>query len=264
MIRTDAEQTGMPSDFVIAPGGVRVDLYNADEVRALKPGTANDLLKQTVDWCENFLGKPSGLMGRSGNVCPFVPEAMMRGSLKFAIVPLKNRGEDAIGEIEEIATAFREHFLENEKTHGKIDIFGSWVMLFPDVAPEEASQVIDVPQRDLKPGFVKEGLMIGEFHPLSPSPGLRSLAFRPLRSPVPLLAIRHMVESDIDFLSRPVDPPHIRIQSLKAYLQFLGSSMSVVSQAKARDGLRAAEAEAESDQPSGIASANLAAHSIAG
>jgi hypothetical protein len=53
-----------------------------------------------------------------------------------------------------------------------------------------------------------------------------------------------MVESDIDFLSRPFDPAPIRIQSLKAYLQFLGSSMSVASQIKAKEALQVAEAEA--------------------
>jgi len=261
-MRIEMERVEIPSDFVTLPGGVRVNLYNTDEVRALRSGAASDQLMQTVDWCENFLGKPSGLMGRSGNVCPFVPEAMMRGSLKFAIVRLNSRGEAAIGEIEEIVTAFREHFLENEKAQGKIDIFGSWVMVFPDVSPEEASRVIDVPQRDLKPSFVKEGLMIGEFHPLSPSPGLRSLAFRPLRSPIPLLAVRHMVESDIDFLSRPLDPPLIRIQSLKAYLQFLGSSMSIANQIKAKEALKAAEAEA--DQAIDNEPACAAAHPIAG
>ncbi|AXC11794.1 hypothetical protein ACPOL_2472 [Acidisarcina polymorpha] len=237
----------MSSDFVLTPGGFRANLYSADEVRALNPGGTNDLLIETVDWCEHFLGRPSSLVGRTGNVCPFVPQAMMLGSLKFSVISLKNRGENAMTEIEEIVTAFREHFLANEKAHGKIDIFGSWVMIFPDITAEEASRVIDVPQRQLKPSFVREGLMLGEFHPISRSPGLRNSAFRPLRSPIPLLVIRHMVESDIDFLSRPFDPPLIRTQSLKSYLQFLGSSLSVASQVKAKEALKIAEADLSSE-----------------
>src|SRR5277367_4627037 len=238
------EHVHMRADFVSAPGGARVNLYNAGEVRALGPGAANNLLKQAVDWCENFLGRSSGLMGRTGNVCPFVPEAMMRGSLKFAMVPLKNRGEAAIGEIEEIVTAFREHFLENERSLGKIDILGSMIMIFPAISNEEAPTVIDPLQRRLKPSFVREGLMLGEFHPLSPAPGLRNPAFRPLQSPVPLLAIRHMVESDVDFLMAPVDPAAVRVQSLRAYLQFLGPSLSVAARIKAEAALQAADAEA--------------------
>jgi hypothetical protein len=86
--------------------------------------------------------------------------------------------------------------------------------------------------------------MLGEFHPFSPTPGLRNSHFRPLRSPVPLLAIRHIVESDVDFLIAPNDPAPTRVKSLKAYLKFLGSSLGVSSQIKARGALRVAESEA--------------------
>jgi len=210
-------------------------------VRTLTRDGSNDLLIDTVDWCEHFLGRPSKLVGRTGNVCPFVPESMMRGALKFAVIEFENRGNAIIPEIEQIVPVFRDRFLADEAAAGKIDIFGTWVLIFPHVTPEEAIDVIDVPQRRMKPSFVKEGLMLGEFHPISLSPGLRNPAFRPLRSPIPLLVIRHMVESDIDFLSRPFDPAPIRIQSLKAYMQFLGTSLSVASQMKAREALHVAE-----------------------
>jgi hypothetical protein len=243
-MRTDAAQFEAPADFVITPSGRRVDLYSADQVRELERDGTNDFLIDTVDWCEHFLGRPSKLVGRTGNVCPFVPESMMRGALKFAVIRFNSRGKDRIAEIEEVVPVFRERFLADEKALGKIDIFGSWVLIFPEVATDEAVEVIDAPQRRMKPTFVKEGLMLGEFHPISLSPGLRNPSFRPLRSPIPLLVIRHMVESDIDFLSRPFDPAPIRIQSLKAYMQFLGSSLSVASQIKAKDALKVAEADA--------------------
>lgn len=230
-------------DFVVTESGLRADLFSGDEVRGLGLDPVHDLVR-IVDWCENFLGKPSGLVGRSGNVCPFVPEAMMRGSLKFAVVTLSKRGVEAVPEIEEMIDACREHFLRRENADGKIDIFGSMVLIFPGVSNEEASIVIDPSQRELKPTFVREGLMLGEFHAFSPTPGLRNPNFRPLRSPIPLLAIRHMVESDVDFLMAPNDPAPTRVKSLKAYLKFLGPSLSAASQIKAKDALRVAEAEA--------------------
>src|SRR5258708_1558553 len=193
-MHTEAGPLMESSDFLITPSGMRADLFSADEVRALSFGDSHELVR-IVDWCENFLGKPSGLVGRTGNVCPFVPEAMMRGSLKFAVVALKNKGAAAIADIEEMIVACREHFLAKEKSDGKIDIFGSMVIIFPDVTKEEARTLIDPSQRKLKPTFVKEGLMLGEFHPLSPTPGLRNHSFRPLRSPIPLLPIPHMGES---------------------------------------------------------------------
>jgi hypothetical protein len=243
-MQTDAEEVRVPSDFVLLPSGEQVDLYTADQVRASATGGENDLLLEIVDWAENFLGRPHPRLGRSGNVCPFVPESMMRGALKFSVLRLKNRGTAAVSEIEGIVATFRDHFLENEKVKGKIDYFGAYVMIYPDVTFAEAPHVIDPSQRKLKPSFVKEGLMLGEFHPLTETPGLRNNAFRPLRSPIPLLAIRHMVESDIDFLTQPSDPAATRVRSIKAYLQFLGSSMSVASQIKAKEALKLAEAEA--------------------
>jgi hypothetical protein len=242
-MHTEAETVYRSTDFAVTESGLRADFVSGDEVRALGPDAADELVS-IVDWCENFLGKPSGLVGRSGNVCPFVPEAMMRGSLKFAVVSLTKRGVEAVAEIEEMINACREHFLSRESVDGKIDIFGSMVLIFPDVTNEEAPMVIDPSQRELKPSFVREGLMLGEFHAFSPTPGLRNKSFRPLRSPIPLLAIRHMVESDVDFLMAPNDPAPTRVKSLKAYLKFLGPSLSIASQIKAKEALQVAEAEA--------------------
>jgi hypothetical protein len=242
-METETEPMPISVDFLVTQSGLRADLFNADQVRSLGLDADHELVR-IVDWCENFLGKPSGLVGRTGNVCPFVPEAMMRGSLKFAVVELRSRGIAAVPEIEEMVMACRTHFLAAEKAAGKQDIFYSMVIIFPAVSKEEAQTVIDPSQRRLKPTFVKEGLMLGEFHPFSPTPGLRNASFRPLRSPVPLLAIRHMVESDIDFLMAPNDPAEHRVKSLRAYLQFLGPSLSVASQLKAKEALKIAEAEA--------------------
>jgi hypothetical protein len=231
------------AEVVVTRSGLRADLFSADEVRWLGLDESHELVR-VVDWCENFLGQPSGLVGRSGNVCPFVPEAMMRASLRFATVALRKRGAEAVAEIAEMIDACREHFLAREQMDGKIDIFGAMVVIFPDVTSEEAATVIDPLQRNLKPSFVPKGLMLGEFHPHSARPGLRNRYFCPLRSPIPLLAIRHMVESDVDFLMAPNDPAPMRVKSLKAYLKFLGSSLSLASQIKAKEALRVAESEA--------------------
>jgi hypothetical protein len=209
-MRAEAETVVRPKEVVVTRSGLRAHLFRADEVRALGLDESHELVR-VVDWCENFLGKPSGLAGRSGNVCPFVPEAMVRASLRFATVALRKRGAEAVVEIEEMIEACREHFLAREQMVGKIDIFGAMVVIFPDVASEEAPMLIDPSQRELKPIFVRDGLMLGEFHAFSRMPGLRNKYFRPLRSPMPLLAIRHMVESDVDFLMIPNDPALTRV-----------------------------------------------------
>jgi len=220
---------------------VQIRLYDAIETRSAQHGNS-EVLATIVDWCESFLGRPSSLVGRSGNVCPFVPEAMLRGSLKFAEIRL-NKDEDPKFRIESAISTFRDRFLADQKQMKRINIFASWVMVFPDVKTEDAGELIDGPQRRMKPQFVKEGLMLGEFHPLSRSPGIRNPSFRPLRSPYPLLVIRHMVESDIEFLGRALDPAPLRAESLRAFLKFLGPSLSIATRVAAKEQLKQAERE---------------------
>ena len=56
-------------------------------------------------------------------------------------------------------------------------------------------------QAALKEEFVSRGLMLGEFHLLNNASGLHNPDFFPLRTVCPALAIRHMVPSDLVFLS---------------------------------------------------------------
>jgi hypothetical protein len=169
---------------------------------------------------------------------------MTRGTLKFACIQEGGRDREAATRVEKLIAYLRDRFLGEEEAQGKMNIFNSWVMIFLDLAPAKYASVLEIPQKRMKPSFVTQGLMLGEFYPTCPAPGIRNRSFRPLRSPLPLLAIRHMVESDIDFLSPSSDPLPVQIQSLRAYLQFLGSSLSPGSQMKAREALRVAEAEA--------------------
>jgi len=63
--------------------------------------------------------------------------------------------------------------------------------------------------------------MIGEFHNGPPDKGgLWNPAFRPLRSPVPMLVVRHMVPTDYPFLRD--DPDQSR-----AYLRLFGDQVPV-------------------------------------
>jgi hypothetical protein len=75
------------------------------------------------------------------------------------------------------------------------------LILFPDLTPARPS-LIDKVQASLKPEFVANGLMIGQFHSDCSEPAIWNRHFHPLRSPVPLLAIRYMVATDFPFLNQ--------------------------------------------------------------
>jgi hypothetical protein len=114
-----------------------------------------------------------------------------------------------------------EHFFENinstDSPSGE-KMLHATLILFPDVSPEEAPDLIDRTKEELKPSFVQQGLMLGEFHRSNESPGLHNPNFRPLRSPIPMLAIRHMVSSDFVFLNRSEYSTATRLRYLEAYL----------------------------------------------
>jgi hypothetical protein len=86
--------------------------------------------------------------------------------------------------------------------HGAAAVAGvsrATVVVFSARGPEVEARVVETHAR-LKPTFLAQGLMFGEFYPSCDKPGLHNPAFRPLRSPWPLLVIRPMVEADLDFL----------------------------------------------------------------
>lgn len=163
------------------------------------------VLGTIVGWARDYLCRPHPDLGRRGPVCPYARAALDRKMLYLAVCPGDGTDRDRV-----LATVrgYREWF-EEFGEHGELGEPGplrqphllTFLILFPDVAPARAAEVIEGAQRRLKAEHVDRGLMIGEFHDGPPAaPGLWNTEFRPLRSPVPLLAIRRMVPSDLPFL----------------------------------------------------------------
>jgi hypothetical protein len=141
--------------------------------------------------------------------------------------------------------AYREIFLALEPREGETALYKAILIIFPYIPRDSAPALIDGIQKSLKPSFVESGLMIGEFHDLNDTPGLHNPELRPLRSPLPMLAIRFMVENDLLFLMREIDPPHLRIRYLRAFLKHMGDMASAPTLKLAGTALRQAENEAD-------------------
>lgn len=176
-----------------------------------------DVLKQTLDWVREYLGKGHPQLGRSGPVCPFTGEAVTRQALKIRLVRMEKDKRDRVEAVLLENKITFTHLAQNSSNK----MLTAIMMVFPDVALEEAPDIIDQVQKKYKPAFVAEGLMLGEFHLLNEAHGLHNSEFRPLRSPFPMLVIRHMVPSDIVFLNRSTDSAEVRIHFLEAYLRSL-------------------------------------------
>jgi hypothetical protein len=159
-----------------------------------------------VAWIRGFLARPHPELGRPGLVCPFVP-----GALKLDSIWLTEMAETnpTFERLSAIITGYRNVFPETEPKSGPEAMNKVFLVAFPGFGPD-GTAVIEKVQSTLKRYFVDMGLLVGEFHSANSNPGLHNTDFRPLRSPVPMLAIRHLVESDLAFLNRDFYSPSLR------------------------------------------------------
>jgi prolyl-tRNA editing enzyme YbaK/EbsC (Cys-tRNA(Pro) deacylase) len=188
-------------------------------------------LRAVVAWAEEYLCRPHPELGREGPVCPFVQAAMRKGLFLLSVCPGRDLDQSAI---QRRILGFRDRFLALAPREGSEAAFKTVLILFPDLDAEDLTRLIESTQEGLKPGYVEKGLMIGEFHPGPPrKAGLWNPDFRPLKSPVPMLVIRHMVPTDFAFLRderRLVEtylerygqavPAHLRTQVQQAAARF--------------------------------------------
>lgn len=193
-------------------------------------------------WVREFIGAPHPNLGRSGSICPFVPGALNLDTIWIAEVTDADPTVESIGEI---IKEYRNVFLATEPAKMPDAINKAFLVAFPTLAARgaEGAAFVDKVQYRLKPYFVDQGMMLGEFHAMNESPGLRNPDFRPLRSPVPMLAIRLMVESDLPFMTRDLYSPQERAAFLRSYLYRLGGSLKPSKFNEALEKLIVAEVE---------------------
>lgn len=173
-------------------------LWSVDDVDSGRiPADRSDTLKVVVEWARDFLNRTHPDLGRKGPVCPYTRHSMEGGLFHVACPGDCGNGAD----IEAAIAGYRDWFTEIAEDLPPDDrLYLTLLVALPafdatDPAPLDALQL------RLKNRFVTSGLMIGQFHPACAQAGIWNPAFRPLRAPLPLLAIRHMVPFDLPFLT---------------------------------------------------------------
>ncbi|MDZ8189965.1 MAG: hypothetical protein RMX96_34660 [Nostoc sp. ChiSLP02] len=221
-----------------------MQLYTPVEIEQLQESQDLPYFKEILEWVKNFLGRPHPHLGRPGPVCPFVPHSLKSNSIHLAVIRTKDLYPE---QVENIVRRYRDIFLDTKVQGQELTISKAFLLIFPDIHIDEAPKLIDSVQQKLKPLFVESGLMIGEFHKRNESSGLHNPNFRPLRSPIPLLAIRYMVEADLPFIQSPPDL-HLRIRYLEAYLKRFGNKFTDETRIKtAYQALALAKEQVESE-----------------
>ena len=165
-----------------------VDASSVDQLDC--PPDALIEVERALEWARTFLTSPNPAIGRSGPVCPYIQESFVRHSLLVAWRADGDCTDEALaGDLLDFATYFAE--IQDRVPADQRHLVAVLIML-PNVDLTSATP-LDELQARLKGEFVRRGLMIGQFHPRCEAPGLWHDDFRPLQSPVPLLAVRGMV-----------------------------------------------------------------------
>jgi hypothetical protein len=151
------------------------------------------------EWATTYLAAPHPELGREGPVCPFTATSINK---EIFWVGCMDRPDLTADDIERTVAGMMAGFRRLPPTDGPNALLKTILILFPTVTDYS---MIDEAQRRLKEESVATGLMIGQFYPGCEAPGIRNPEFRPLQSPISLLAIRHMVSSDFPFLTTKVE-----------------------------------------------------------
>lgn len=186
-----------------ALGDDRLLLWSASQVRRGEvPDPHREPLGEILRWSEEFLVSSHPELGRTGPVCPYTAPSL-RKDLYYLGMPVDDGGGLDMPSV--IARLRAWHGRLSAGLSQEDEELLALLVVLPHLDHEDSTE-LDELQRKAKDEFVANGLMIGQFHPVCPEPGLWSRTFRPLRSPVPLLAVRRLLVFDLPFLD---SEPHL-------------------------------------------------------
>jgi hypothetical protein len=195
-------------------------LYSAKEVREQEDAMPD--LAAALTWSQEYLTRPHPEMGRPGAVCPYVRGALDGGTLWFGQVLGTEPTEEGIAAG---IDKFREPFVGLWPQNRTSGVQKALIVTFPEVPVEQASALLGGVARRVKLAFVEDGLLPGPAYPGNPTPSAHS-SFPSMASPVPLVAIRLLFDTDLNFLNRPYDPPELRARMVSSFLRHVGPELS--------------------------------------
>jgi hypothetical protein len=166
------------------------------------PTAAGDPLPEAcvilAQWVRAYLMRPHAALGRAGDVCPFTAQAARLDAIRIGVSDADaGQAAQILKTMQSAIAAFENIPCARSMRHFRTVIVG-----FPHCADAEGLRVLKQTQNRLRPHSIFRGKMIGFFEPNSEDRGLINPDFRPLRAPVPLLAIRLLVENDAPFVLR--------------------------------------------------------------
>jgi hypothetical protein len=180
----------------VAPKSETTALLPVAQARA--NAATDPAMEMLLGWVESYLMRDHPDLGRTGAVCPFTRQAAKMDTVRLAICHAGAEDED------EAFSLIRRAFGELERISCKpgMEHFRTVIVGFPHAGNAEGIAMLQRVQARHKFYSLGRFRMIGFMHEGNDAEGLWNPAFRPLRAPLPVLAIRHLVEQDAPFAVR--------------------------------------------------------------
>ena len=175
-----------------------IGLDEAREQGNVSGSSADISMGVLSEWVRSYLMRPHRDLGRSGHVCPFTSQAAKLALLRIGSSPLSGRDPAGVRRTMELALQAFDTMSCTRATR----MFRTVIVAFPDCADATGIATLRSVQNAMRYHSIAGAKMIGLFEPNSQAEGLINPDFRPLRSPVPALAIRMLVEQDAPFVMR--------------------------------------------------------------
>ena len=148
-----------------------------------------DALLAVADWIRTYVVKPNRNLGRAGPVCPFVPKSLKYKTLWLA--PERIAGRD-VPDVVELMNYYRRLLLGRGPTDGDNADYEVIVVVFTDLSADRAQRLFDDALQHLAvPSYEEDGIVFGPFYEGHEGTAIYNSSFRPFRSPVPFMFVRH-------------------------------------------------------------------------
>ena len=154
------------------------DLEDVRKTSELAEGD-RDALHTVADWIKTYVVRPHKDLGRAGAVCPFVPEALERGTFWLAPEQITGLGVPAVVEL---MKDYKRRFLEIQPAKGDDANYKVIVVVFTDLSADRAAGLFnDVLEHLAVPSYVEDGIVFGPFYEGNKGTALYNPSFRPFQ-----------------------------------------------------------------------------------
>lgn len=175
---------------------MKIKLFTHEESRC--SGESDDALAILSDWLTDYAMNEHPELGRTGSVCPFVKQASRLETLRLGISKAGPNDEASVyDDVRASFAALKEIPAPPGKRRLRTIAIG-----FPGCAGDDGIAMLERVYARHKYYTLLRSRMIAFFHAGAGVNGLWNPAFRPMKSPIPVIAVRYLVEQDAAFAAK--------------------------------------------------------------